>query len=762
MKVLSLFDGMSCGHQALERAGIDVDTYYASEIDKYAIQVTMANYPDTIQLGSVVDINALELPKIDLLLGGSPCQSFSFAGKRKGMSTKDEQEILTLQHYLQLKSEGYEFEGQSYLFWEYMRILEELRVKNPNVLFLLENVEMGAKWEKVLSNAIGVRGIHINSALVSAQNRKRIYWINWGMKPSGLFSDMESIIEQPKDRGILLKDILESQVDEKYFLSERGIDRIMSYNNSDRSIDDSDKSLCLAAGYFKQGRDNQLIVHNTMPRSSTTGKGGTGPLSRNDGKTYCLDTGNTNAVEVVSTIKHKYNGDVVENTSGKVGTITQHMSRSGMTNGFKVVVPNTNAVEIVALTEVRTEQAKQIRRQTGTNPKREKELVERTDGKIGALLTSQTPDNLIMELREVKQLNPSTESGGKQPYQQNRIYDVNGINPALMQGKSDLMITSVDIRSDEGLRENKSNKAFALRSQAGGELQGRGVSINSRIRRLTPIECERLQTVADNYTANGLENHFHFINFTGNENNEICQQSVKNKNVHNQFQVEKLNYATSIIIDYLETEQPNCQDQLSTILKNAKWMVVKDINNLQSKRVLCTIKGGKDMEFLKFPKELINRKLNVNFAIRKSEEAELSDCVQSIIKCGNFTETHYLQKKKDLMLVQEDIIETPMELNFIDELLKSNLEENLLKESKLYTISILINSIITQAIYKFLPKKNTLLHINNSIKLQEDSLELELSYIKTESIVSMSDSVRYKALGNGWTIEVISYLFKHI
>jgi DNA-cytosine methyltransferase len=473
MKVLSLFDGCSGGHQALERAGIDVDTYYASEIDKYAIKVTMANYPDTIQLGSVIDINALELPKIDILLGGSPCQSFSFAGKRKGMSTKDEQEILTLQHYLQLKSEGYEFEGQSYLFWEYMRILEELRVKNPNVLFLLENVEMGAKWEKVLSNAIGVRGIHINSALVSAQNRKRIYWINWGMKPMGLFGDMQSIIEQPKDRGILLKDILESKVDEKYFLSEKFDNWLNKHSlktgNEYKKTEGNRKAGCLSVSALKSvnlsadfilDSNEQIIVHNTQRRDpnrpsiqKNKNAGGSGHLSRNDGKTYCLDGG------------------------------------------------NTNAVEIVALTEVRTEQAKQIRRQTGTNPKREKELVERTDGKIGALLTSQTPDNLIMEIREVKQLNPSTESGGKQPYQQNRIYDVNGISPALMQGKSDLLITSVDIRSDEGLRENKSNKAFALRSQAGGELQGRGVSINSRIRRLTPIECERLQTVADNYTA---------------------------------------------------------------------------------------------------------------------------------------------------------------------------------------------------------------------------------------------------------------------
>jgi DNA (cytosine-5)-methyltransferase 3A len=426
MKVLSLFDGMSCGHQALERAGIDVDTYYASEIDKYAIQVTMANYPDTIQVGSVVDINALELPKIDLLLGGSPCQSFSFAGKRKGMSTKDEQEILTLQHYLQLKSEGYEFEGQSYLFWEYMRILEELKVKNPNVLFLLENVEMGAKWEKILSNAIGVRGIHINSALVSAQNRKRIYWINWGMKPMGLFGDMESIIEQPKDRGILLKDILESKVDEKYFLSEKFDNWLNKHSlktgNEYKKTEGNRKAGCLSVSALKSvnlsadfilDSNEQIIVHNTQRRDpnrpsiqNNKNAGGSGHLSRNDGKTYCLDGGNTNAVEI----------------------------------------------------------------------------------------------------REVKQLSTNNKSnGGTQPYQQDRIYDIDGISPALSAGKSDLLITSGTLRTHkdgEGFREVHSGKGATVPARAREDGSGQNVvSINSRIRRLTPIECERLQTVADNYTA---------------------------------------------------------------------------------------------------------------------------------------------------------------------------------------------------------------------------------------------------------------------
>jgi DNA (cytosine-5)-methyltransferase 3A len=295
MNVLSLFDGMSCGQQALERAGFKIDNYFASEIDKYAIQVTMANYPNTKQVGSVVNVDGYSLPKIDILIGGSPCQSFSFAGKRKGMSTKDEQEILTLEHYLELKSEGFEFEGQSYLFWEYMRLLNETKPK----YFLLENVMMGEKWEKVLSKAIGVKPIMINSALVSAQNRQRLYWTNIGLAPAGLFGDLETTIEQPKDKGILLKDVLELKVDSKYFLSEKGLNRMASYNNFKKSIDSSMKSLCLASGYFKQGRDNQLIVHNMQPRSGDPTKGGTGHLTRSDGKTYCLDTGNTNAVEIL-------------------------------------------------------------------------------------------------------------------------------------------------------------------------------------------------------------------------------------------------------------------------------------------------------------------------------------------------------------------------------------------------------------------------------------------------------------------------------
>jgi len=304
MNVLSLFDGMSCGQQALERAGFKVDNYFASEIDKYAIQVTMANYPNTKQLGSVVNVDGYSLPKIDLLIGGSPCQSFSFAGKRKGMSTKDEQEILTLEHYLQLKAEGFEFEGQSYLFWEYMRLLNETKPK----YFLLENVMMGEKWEKVLSKAIGVKPIMINSALISAQNRQRLYWTNIGLEPAGLFGDLETTIEQPKDKGIFLKDILEPEVDEKYFLSYEALEKIRKWKAQQNPLEDIEtnyrKNGCLTArGNSDMHSGMKLVIHNMMPRSGDPAKGGTGHLTRTDGKTYCLDTGNTNAVENLSGIR---------------------------------------------------------------------------------------------------------------------------------------------------------------------------------------------------------------------------------------------------------------------------------------------------------------------------------------------------------------------------------------------------------------------------------------------------------------------------
>ena len=228
MNVLSLFDGMSCGQIALRDLGFKIDRYYASEIDKHAIAQTKLNFPNTSFLGDVREVDVSKLEPIDLLIGGSPCQSFSFAGKMNGMSTTTNKEVLSLEQYLQLKKDGFEFQGQSYLFWEYIRILRDIQKYNPDVFFLLENVKMAKKWEEVLTTAIGINGVHINSALVSAQNRRRIYWTNILTRKSDLFGTIENAIPQPADSGEVISDILEDNVDEKYYLSEAVISRILS------------------------------------------------------------------------------------------------------------------------------------------------------------------------------------------------------------------------------------------------------------------------------------------------------------------------------------------------------------------------------------------------------------------------------------------------------------------------------------------------------------------------------------------------------
>jgi DNA-cytosine methyltransferase len=187
MNILSLFDGMSCGQIALNRVGIKYDNYYSSEIDKYSIQVTQHNYPDTIQLGDITKLDGKQLPKIDLLIGGSPCQSFSNAGNGKG------------------------FEGKSGLFWEYVRIFNEVEP----TYFLLENVKMKQEWRDIITKELGVEPIKINSNLVSAQNRERLYWTNI------------PFITQPIDKKIYIEDIVDLEFDEKYWLKQKNVDLLL-------------------------------------------------------------------------------------------------------------------------------------------------------------------------------------------------------------------------------------------------------------------------------------------------------------------------------------------------------------------------------------------------------------------------------------------------------------------------------------------------------------------------------------------------------
>lgn len=207
MRVLSLFDGMRCGHLALDRANIHVDEYYASEVDKFAIKVATTNYPNGVDLGDVRDIDIGTLDEVDLLLGGSPCQNFSFAGKRNGMTTQCKEEVLTLDRYLELKKEGFTFEGQSYLFWEYIRVLREIQEINPAALFLLENVVMSKKWEDIISNTLGVSPTKINSLLVVPQNRVRLYWTNINNgnipQPENISKELKALLKVAPSNGLL-------------------------------------------------------------------------------------------------------------------------------------------------------------------------------------------------------------------------------------------------------------------------------------------------------------------------------------------------------------------------------------------------------------------------------------------------------------------------------------------------------------------------------------------------------------------------------
>ena len=283
MKVLSLFDGIACGYLALERAGIKVDKYYASEIDKYAIQVAQKNYPDIIQVGDVTKLNYLELLDVDLVIGGSPCQDLSIAKQnREGLRG-----------------------ARSGLFWKYVEALEVIRPR----WFLLENVASMKNEDRDAITATlqgiypDVECIMINSALLSAQQRKRYYWINWH-------------VEQPTDKGILLKDVLENAqvirdgkshavissagrtTQREYFKKNQGdlvavnIDNYFrKYGTKGKIMSDAtEKTQCLTASMGCGGGNNPLLAEpvriGTLPG---LGKGQANRIYSVRGKSVCLN-----------------------------------------------------------------------------------------------------------------------------------------------------------------------------------------------------------------------------------------------------------------------------------------------------------------------------------------------------------------------------------------------------------------------------------------------------------------------------------------
>ena len=388
MNVLSLFDGMSCGQIALKTLGTDVGVFYASEVDKYAIKQTQHVSPDTVQLGDVTKWREWDIDwgKIDLLLGGSPCQGFSFAGKQLAFD-----------------------DPRSALFFVFVEIWNYIKSVNPNAYFLLENVKMKKEFEIIISKYMGVAPIEINSALVSAQNRVRLYWTNIANEPYGLFGDMQCMIPQPKDKGILLRDILESDVPDKYYLSEK---MLQYFSNR--------------AANFNQGKVN---------------------VREEEGKASCLTSSiascdiSDNFIKVDTNLRKAVNQD-------KANCFTAGENSGGLHSDMTLIVASRGR---------NPENLKS--RESGLNT--EQMLEPRYDGKTNCL-TSVQKDNLVF----TKNYLQYDVSGKGYKSQQDRAFYEDGKHGCLSTARADTKT---------------------------------GVIENGKIRRLTPTECDRLQTVPDWY-----------------------------------------------------------------------------------------------------------------------------------------------------------------------------------------------------------------------------------------------------------------------
>ena len=514
LNVLSLFDGMSGTQMALYNSGIAVDKYYASEIDKYAIKITQKNFPDTIQLGDVKDIKGKDLPEIDLVVAGSPCQGFSFAGKQLAFD-----------------------DPRSALFFEFIRILREVKPK----YFLLENVRMKKEFQDVISEQISsvypeytsgglfsIEPILINSALVSAQNRQRLYWTNI---PN---------IEQPEDLGIVLRDVLE-----------------------DSFVADRDKSYCIDANYYKGGNPKnyfeksrrQLVFDKEFDKMTTK-----------DGKSYALtatyqgavawnsiekkqrtmiptyntpkqfvseeaiekyvqdknaevnDTYNKRTVKGDKSTTIRPNNNTANiwvnekairenkptyNTPKQVGTaadlkgydsIKRVYSEDGKSPTLTTMGGGHREpkVAVTSYREVRTKEAKEerkrIRKETGKDhtPFRAKELVPREDGKVGTLTPSLNKDHTI----SVKSMTEVRTPEANKIRREHKKKTGKDWSPRHMRH----LVERKDDKSNT-ITANTS-KQHTIQIEQEEELTWR---------KLTPLECERLQTFPDNYTE-GVSN----------------------------------------------------------------------------------------------------------------------------------------------------------------------------------------------------------------------------------------------------------------
>lgn len=385
-KVLSLFDGISAAQVAINRIGIKDYIYYASEVDKYAITVTQTNYPNTIQIGDVTKVNGKDYHGVDLLVAGSPCQGFSQAGPQTNFE-----------------------HPQSRLFWHFVRILEECKPK----YFLLENVKMKQEWRDVISKAVGCEPREINSALVSGQSRKRLYWTNIEEK------------HEIEDEGILLGDILEDGIATDEMTTKQGksfcvtsrYDSAVAWN----SIQRKQRSMILTKAWDKNF--DKLIKDENARHESKTGdkfrfysvkeimdlrkksfpKNLIRPCKPREIKkdSLCHHVADATDIRGHQSIKRVYA------KSGKSPTLST--MQGGNTEPKVLILPKEvkecidKGMKNVAFTETRTEEAKRLRKEhmakykKDFSPRRAKVLQPRKDDKMNCITTSMTKEHTLID-----------------------------------------------------------------------------------------------------------------------------------------------------------------------------------------------------------------------------------------------------------------------------------------------------------------------------------------------------------------------------
>jgi len=420
MNVLSLFDGMSCGQIALNKLGVKVNKYFACEIDKYAMQVTQHNFPDTIQLGDVqfVTKETFGNHKIDLVIGGSPCQGFSFAGKMLNFD-----------------------DPRSRLFFEYVRLVKDLKPK----YFLLENVKMKKESQDIISKYMGVEPIEINSSLVSAQTRKRLYWTNI---PN---------VSQPEDKGVVLGDIIESGY----------ID--------DRMVNEG-KSHCLTAIYSGavwwnsiERRQRTMVsleqVDDKLRHPEATKKG-------------YAEAGEDEGLDLTFPKSKTRRGRAMKDKSNCLTAASQEM-------GVVIDPSKPNQINPDKSAKSSSDDEK------GTQPHMQ-DRVFHEDGKSHALTSSFASRTNVGKFEEDKELRPATIVG--------RRLNERGVREDYNKDVPITQCLQVKHNSDKSGTLTTVDKDNVLSDNEPGRYPDAYNDKKLSWRKLTPLECERLQTVPDGHT----------------------------------------------------------------------------------------------------------------------------------------------------------------------------------------------------------------------------------------------------------------------